>query len=579
MCMARPSTSPRASNRSRKPAGIAVSQQVVDQVRRRVDLGFVSLGQPELKNIEASVTVYRVVMPWGERQPTLGERLRRTVPVRVRHAALILGLVGAVAIVTGGAIRYINSHAVVADAATTTFAPPAHSLAVLPFANMSGDATQEYFSDGLSEELLNALARINELHVTARTSSFSFKGKDADIATIARKLNVGAVLQGSVRRGQGKVRITAQLIDAKSGYQVWSESYDRDLADILALQTSIAEAVTSALQVKLFGKVADEVELGGTRNPHALDAYLKGVQLDVSASDGASFRALVAAFDEAIAADPGYAGAYAARTRPLMLLPAFVGEDATARSDFVARGRASAQRAITLAPEFGRGHLALARVLSEGDLDFPHAKNEYDRALALSPGDSVTQRSFALYAASLGHAASALVAAKKATELDPINPRSHAVLGIVLLAARQYEAVIESAHRAVALDPRVILAHYHAGAAYIALGKPREAVAECDAEPIGFWRNTCLAIAYRQIKEMSKAQDALKRLKVTGDANAYQIAEVHAQWGEADEALRWLNVAMRLKDGGLLGLKTDPMLDPLRGDARFAAIEKALNFP
>jgi TolB-like protein len=180
-------------------------------------------------------------------------------------------------------------------AASTAFNPPPHSIAVLPFANMSGDKEQEYFSDGLTEELLNSLSEINELQVAARTSAFSFKGTNTDIGTIARKLNVGAVLEGSVRRSANTIRITAQLINAVTGFHLWSKTYDRDLGDVLKLQTEIATAVASALKVTLLGDVAAKVELGGTDNPAALDAYLRGAKAFSSRREAKDLPAAIAA--------------------------------------------------------------------------------------------------------------------------------------------------------------------------------------------------------------------------------------------------------------------------------------------
>ena len=198
-------------------------------------------------------------------------------------------------------------------ASATAFNPPPHSIAVLPFVNLSGDKEQEYFSDGLTEELLNSLAEINELQVAARTSSFSFK-EHPDIATVAHKLNVGAVLEGSVRRSAHTVRITAQLINAVTGFHLWSKTYDRDLGDVLKLQTEIATAVASALKVTLLGDVAAKVELGGTRNPAAFDAYLRAAKVYRGALDERSLRDSIARYSEAIQLDPDYAIAYANRS-------------------------------------------------------------------------------------------------------------------------------------------------------------------------------------------------------------------------------------------------------------------------
>ena len=199
------------------------------------------------------------------------------------------------------------------SASATAFNPPPHSIAVLPFVNLSGDKDQEYFSDGLTEELLNSLAEINELQVAARTSSFSFK-EHPDIATVAHKLNVGAVLEGSVRRSAHTIRVTAQLINAVTGFHVWSKTYDRDLGDVLKLQTEIATAVAGALKVTLLGDVAAKVELGGTRNPAAFDAYLRGEKTSSSRREAKDFLPAIAAYTEAIRLDPHYALAFAARS-------------------------------------------------------------------------------------------------------------------------------------------------------------------------------------------------------------------------------------------------------------------------
>ena len=198
----------------------------------------------------------------------------------------------------------------VQNASATTFTPPPHSIAVLPFVNLSGDASQDYFSDGLTEELLNSLAEINELQVAARTSSFSFK-EHPDIATVAHKLNVGAVLEGSVRRSSHTIRITVQLINAVTGFHLWSKIYDRDQGDVLKLQTEIATAVAGALKVTLLGDVAAKVELGGTHNPAAFDAYLRGAKAPSSFRDTKDLPAAIAAYTEAIRLDPHYALAFA----------------------------------------------------------------------------------------------------------------------------------------------------------------------------------------------------------------------------------------------------------------------------
>jgi TolB-like protein len=244
-----------------------------------------------------------------------------------------------------------------------TFNPPPHSIAVLPFVNMSGDKEQEYFSDGLTEELLNSLARINKLQVAARTSSFSFKGKEADVGTIARKLNVGSVLEGSVRRSGNTIRVTAQLNNAITGFHLWSQTYDRNLGDVLNLQTEIATAVAGALKVALLRNVAAEIELGGTRNPGAFDAYLRGSKAFYSEHHGArDIKTAIEAYTQAIQLDPKYALAYAGRSRALSDHAINFATVESARVDYD-KALSHAHIAIAIAPELADGYGALASAL------------------------------------------------------------------------------------------------------------------------------------------------------------------------------------------------------------------------
>jgi TolB-like protein len=233
------------------------------------------------------------------------------------------------------------------------FAPPAHSIAVLPFVDMSGDPTQDYFSDGVTEELLNSLSRLNELQVVARTSSFSFKGQNADILTIAHKLNVGTILEGSVRRAGYTVRITVQLIDAASGFHIWSQTYDRNLTDILKVQTDVATSVAKELQIKLSDKDANQMEVGGTTNAQAYDTYLRGLQRLPSADTENEFRDVLQAANSAVALDPNYAAALVLQVNALWGL--YIGTGDSGERDRI-RGltRNAAERAVSLAPSLGR---------------------------------------------------------------------------------------------------------------------------------------------------------------------------------------------------------------------------------
>jgi TolB-like protein len=464
--------------------------------------------------------------------------------------------------------------------ATPSFNPPPHSIAVLPFVNMSGDKEQEYFSDGLTEELLNSLARINELQVAARTSAFSFKGKDTDIGTIARKLNVGAVLEGSVRRSSHTVRITAQLINAVTGFHLWSQTYDRDLGDVLKLQSEIADAVANALKVTLLGDVAAKIELGGTHNPAAFDAYLRALKASGASHTASDSQTTIAIFTDAIRLDPNYALAFAGRS---IEFNGYASEFATrtATREVFDKAKADAEQAIALTPELAEAHLALASFFENGSLDFTRAMQEYERALALAPGNARVLRRYGRFAVSIiGRSDAGIAAARRAVVLDPLDPTSHSSFSLVLFVTRHYQEALTAANEAIALDPDDPAPYSRRGMADYALGNLQSARASCEIKP-DFWGNQlCLAVTYQKLARHVDAEAMLARMKTAlGDAAAYQYAQIYAQWGDAPKALEWLEMALRLRDPGLADLKTDMMLDPLRQAPRFQAIERALKFP
>jgi TolB-like protein/tetratricopeptide (TPR) repeat protein len=470
-------------------------------------------------------------------------------------------------------------------AAPAAFAPPPHSIAVLPFVNMSGDKDQEYFSDGLSEELLNSLARINELQVAARTSSFYFKGEHADLVTIAHKLNVASVLEGSVRRSGHTIRVTAQLNNAVTGFHLWSQTYDRDLGDVLKLQTEIADAVTSALKITLLGGAAEKVQLGGTRNSAAFDAYLRGLRLARSSPRGPTAmeecRKPIYAFSEAIDHDPNYALAYARR--------ALVREDCVSYSSAwllqpgIAKNvRSDAERAIELAPGLADGYVALSN-LEVGLLNLSAADQPCTHALALAPGNDLALNYCSWLAVALGHADEGIALAHRGVAADPLNPASYRALGMVLLSSRRYSEAAAAFQNAIALDPENAgdgYDYWQLGVSYYLVGELPEARASCEVKPDYWYSLVCKAIIYQKLGQREAATAAMRRAaEQSGDAGGYQYAEIYAQWGENKPALDWLEKAMRLRDTGLAYLRLDPLLDPLRHEPRYQAVERELKFP
>jgi TolB-like protein/DNA-binding winged helix-turn-helix (wHTH) protein len=456
-----------------------------------------------------------------------------------------------------------------------TFSPPPHSIAVLPFVNISGDKEQEYFSDGLTEEVLNSLAHIEGLQVAAPTSSFSFR-EHPDIAEVARKLNVASVLEGSVRRSGHTVRITAQLNNAVTGFHLWSQTYDRDLSDVLELQTDIANAVANALKVTLLGDVAAKVELGGTRNPAAFDAYLRGTKAYEFGHDAKDFERAIAAYSEAIRLDPQFALAFAYRA---LAWSAHAEVNRNIRADDEAV-LADARRAVTLAPELAEGHLALHYLYFHGRaFDFVNAKAEIERALGLAPGNAVVLAAYGLFAVLTGHTDTGLAAARRAVVLDPLNPEMHYVLGQSLYVARRYAEAVSAWNDVLVLDPTEPESPGLRGLAYYGLGDFENAHASCEAGPDTAIRHWCLALAYQRLARHADAEAALEKLKAAGDRWTVWTAEIYAQWGDTSQALDALESAWRSRQPELRWLSADPLMDPLRNEPRFQAIERALRFP
>jgi len=466
-----------------------------------------------------------------------------------------------------------------AEPAAAAFNPPPHSVAVLPFVNISGSKEQEYFSDGLTEELLNSLARVNELQVVARASSFSFKGKDVDVGTIARKLNVAAILEGSVRRSQDTVRITAQLDSAVTGFHLWSQTYDRNLRDVLKVQTEIANAVANALKIKLLEDLAAKIAVGGTRDPAAFDAYLRGERGYNGHTESASdYEATIAAYSEAIRLDPQYALAFAKRSLTRDGL-AQSSTGSAVRQEFEL-ARQDSLRAIALAPDLAEGHSSLGQSFQFGFLDFARATEEYKRAVDLGLGNALVLRGYGLLAGRMGRADESIATLRHAVVLDPLNPGTRDRLGLVLQYARRYQEALAAYEEELSLDPDSPDAYADRGFAYYALGNFQMALASCERKPLYQGTQVCLAVSYDKLGRRTEAEAILSRLRGSeGDAGAYDYATVYAQRGDATKALEWLETAWRLRAPSLVYVKTDFLLDPLRKEPRFQAIERALKFP
>lgn len=460
-----------------------------------------------------------------------------------------------------------------------------NSVAVLPFQNLSGDPAQAYFSDGLSAEVRATLARNILLLVMAETSSGKFRDRKDDAVTIATKLGVAYLLDGSVRRSGDVVRVAADLIDGQTGFSHWSRSFDRSMSDIFAVQSEIASAVASALaaQVAASGEPATGTAQnlsasGGTTNVAAYDACLRGRALYDLSADEASERAALAQFDAAIAIDPSYAAAHAARSRSLTAIA----------NQFAAAGQlgelygaavAAAERAIALAPDFADAYSTLGYVLFQGRLDARAARAPFERSRVLGAGDANVLARFALYSARTGRKSEAADAMRRALLLDPLNPLIHRAAGAIEYAARNYSAAIAPLREALAMNPKMSRTHAAIGDALLMLGRIREARDEYAAEPLEDVSLTGKAIVEHKLGNAAAARVPFSKLVADrGDDVLYQQAEVLAQWGDANAAIEKLERARAVGDSGLIYARNDPLLDPLRSDPRFARLLMSVGF-
>jgi TolB-like protein/tetratricopeptide (TPR) repeat protein len=555
---------------TRLPAG-TTPPDFVERIRRLLSLDVLTTIPPPARAVSSAAPQGRksFAASWSAK-PTL-------VVASVALAAVLVYVV----IEQLKSSSHIAARAVARSASSSTvrFSPPPHSIAVLPFVNMSGDPHQEYFSDGVTEELLNSLSRINELQVAARTSSFSFQGEHPDITTIGRKLNVASVLEGSVRRSKRTIRVTAQLIDAVTGFHLWSNTYDRDQGDVLRLQTDIANAVAGALKVTLLGDVAARIEVGGTHNSAAFDAYLRAAKAHSAQHSGEDNQIAIAEYTEAIRLDPNYALAIAARSTARAEYATLFAKGPAIRATFD-DAQMDARQAISLTPNLAEAYLALAFVYAEGMHDFTEASKAYSRAQTLGPGNARVLRDFGRFAILMGQTDMGLAALRRALVLDPLNHSFHVKLADALLFARRYDEAIAAFQDALALDPDYPLAYADLGLAYYGRGDMQAACKSCEIKPLHEQSQVCLAVSYEKLGRRSDAQAELVKLQAhRGDDAAYQYAEIYAQWNNPAEALRWLDLAVRLHDSGLVLLKVDPLLDPLRAEPRFQAIERELKFP
>jgi eukaryotic-like serine/threonine-protein kinase len=454
------------------------------------------------------------------------------------------------------------------------------SIAVLPFANLSGDKDNEYFSDGLAEEILNALTKLPGLKVAARTSAFAFKGRNEDIRLIGETLNVSHVLEGSVRKSGSRVRVTGQLINVADGCHIWSDRYDHEMKDIFALQDEISQAMVEVLKLKL---ASPEKHPAARRpiQPEAYESYLKG-RFFWNKRSAADLKRSIEHFQRAIELDPVYALAYAGLSDAYVLLGVL---GASAPGDIFPKAKAAAEKALELDERFAEAHAALAHVLMAYDWDFLKADREFRRALELNPNYSTAHQWYGTLMAFLRRFQEGVAEALRARDLDPLSVPINSWVGLIHLKARQYDEAIQASRRAIELDANHPFAHWMLARSLDARNEIREAVAEAE-QAFRLSGGTAafagqLGYAHARVGDIQKAHAILGQLKAplqTKYVSSYDVAVVYVGLGEKDAAFEWLEKAYQERTARLLDL-SDPIFDTLHNDARFHDLIRRLGLP
>ncbi len=537
-------------------------------------------------------------LPGGETPPAFVERIRRLLspsepdaPVQDRAPRSVaattaagkgaaawrwkvglLAVVAAVVVAVGYvALKRSRPEAQLAES---------NSIAVLPLANESGDAAQQYFSDGISEDLITALSQFPGLNVIGRSSSFQFRDSKEDSRSIGAKLGVTHLLEGSVRRSGDMVRVSAELINAANGITQWSERYDRPYKDLFELQDEITREVAGALRTKLLpgGHAAAQSERPPSGSLDAYNALLQG-QFYISRGTEADFRKAIESFSQATELDPRYALAWSLLSRTWTGLGVKYLEGAAAQEAYV-KARAAAEQALTLAPDLAAAHVARGYVLQNADFDWRGAEAEDRRALELAPNDGFAKFNLGNRLASFGQLEQAIELTREALATEPLRANWYNWLAVYLSGLNRLDEAERAIRRALELQPTAVSYYETLTIIEIQRGNAKAALAAAQQEVPGVWQDVALTLARQIGSDRSAADAALKALidKNAGGA-AYQIAEVYALRNDSNETFAWLDRAWNGRDAGIQNLLYDPFILRYKDDPRFAAFCKKVGFP
>ena len=506
--------------------GVCLTRQVYDQVQNKFEVPLTSLGNKSLKNLRAPMEVFRMVMPWE----------------------------------APGSVSSIDRDA--------------RRIVILPFANISPDIADEYFADGMTDELIAVLSKIGSLRVVARTSAMRFKGEKATANRIGQELKVGSLIEGSVRKSKNRVRITVQLVDTQSEEQLWTETYDRDLQDIFSVQSDIAQQVASALELRLGVRENSALLQQQTQNPEAYSLYLKGRNRWNLRSENEINRA-IKYFEEAIGRDPGYALAYAGLADCYSILGYYGFRRSTA---VLPRAKELAEKALSLNDSLAEAHASLGEILMQYYFDWKRAGSELDRAIELNPSYATAHFWRATHYMALGRIDESLAQVRKAVELDPLSMIILTNAARDLYLAGRYDESIDQYRRSLQVDHDFPIAHKGLAEVYTQKGMHEEALREIERAILLSERSIFilddLGYVYAcagKLREARKVLEDLDRLATDQYVSSYGRAVIHAALGEKEIAMAWLEKAYEERSF-LVYIKVDPAFDVLRKEEKFARL-------
>jgi len=582
-----------------EPGGVCISERVYEDIKNKTGIEAECLGEKMLKNIDLPVNIYligsecaRVLM---EHQSSVKETIsllrkilqklsyansskKAHIFITLSSAIIVLLLLIYVFILEKPGLNEPISDKKVSINKDGEFSWKS-SVAVMPFTDLSPEKDQEYFCDGIAEELINVMTTIHELKVVARTSAFSFKGKDEDIRNIGKKLNVKTILEGSVRKSGNQLRISVQLIEVKNGYHIWSHVYDQEMKDVFDIQKEIASAIVTTLKAKLLPEEQKQLEKKQYKNSEAFQLYLKG-RFHWNKRTEADLNRAIGYFNQAIELDPGYAMAFAGLASTYVILPEHSG---LMQNEFYQKAMFYAEKASELDPSIAEPYAVTGMIKYANEFEWDSAEDEFKRAINLNPNYPTAHHWYSMYLRYQGRFAESLAECRISLELDPLSPILNTNLGWTLYSMQEYDLAKDQFQKTIALNPDFPMPYYGLAAIKLTHDQFNEAIAEFrKGEKYDLGDSINLAIngyIFAKTGRDSEAMKALDKLMVyseQGYSASMGIALIYIGLGDKDRAFEWLWKAYDDREAKLVELKIDPTWNNLHSDPRFNELLKKI---